>query len=341
MDKSNKNIKLGIFVILITAIFTYVVYKVSGGSGLISNSITVYAEFENVEGLLVGNNVRYAGVKVGTVKDISVKSDRVLLITMSLDQEVSQYMRSNAEADISTNGLVGNMLVNITPGAGNADFIKHQDTIGNKKNTDLSAVMNTLSDTNDKIAKITDALLEITEKINNGSGSLSQLINDGTLADNLKQTTRNLSITSSHIRTSTDSINAMINGASNGEGNLGYLFKDNSLKTQMSQLSNNLDSLLNDRVQPIMNNLEVSSMSISKTSKELESIISELDKNDGLLGTMLGDTAISNDLKYTLENLNQGTQKFDESMEALQHHWLLRGFFKKKEKEAKKAKEKK
>ncbi len=337
MDRSKNYVKLGIFVILISIIFTFVIYRVSGGQGFFNSTITIYADFENVEGLLLGNNVRYAGVKVGTVTDIDVKSDKLLTVTMSLDKEVQAYMKSNAEADISTNGLVGNMLVNLTPGKGDAAFIQNGDIIMNKKNIELTEMLGTLSTTNDKIAQITDALLEITNKINNGTGSISQLINDGSLVKNLNATTYNLSMTSRNIRASADSINHMIAYASNGGGNLGYLFKDNTLKNQMSNLSNNIDSLINDRAEPIMKNLETSSETIARTSKELESIINEIEKGEGLMGTLLNDSTITNDLKKTINNLNNGTQKFDESMEALQHHWLLRGFFKKKEKEAKKA----
>ena len=341
MDRSSKNIRLGIFVVLISIIFTFVIYRVSGGGGLISNTITVYVDFENVEGLLTGNNVRYSGVKVGTVKDIRVKSDKLLTVTLSLDKDVQEFMKLNTEADISTNGLVGNMLVNLTPGEGDAPLIKDGDFIVNKKQIELSEMLGTLNSTNDKIAQITEALLEITEKINNGSGSIAQLINDGSLAQNLTTTTRNLSQTSRNIKASTDSINNMIAYTSEGKGNLGYLFMDNSLKTQLEGLSENIDSLINDRAEPIMKNLELSSESIAKTSKDLQSIVEQIESGEGLMGTLMKDTAITNDLKNTISNLNDGTQKFDESMEALQHHWLLRGFFKKKEKEAKKAEEKK
>jgi phospholipid/cholesterol/gamma-HCH transport system substrate-binding protein len=341
MDSSNRYIKLGIFVILISVIFTFLIYKVSGGRGLINNSITIYAEFSNVEGLLVGNNVRYAGVKIGTVEDIKVMSDRVLMVEMSLDKTATDYMQNDAEADISTNGLVGNMIVNITPGKGSGEAIKDGDTIKNKISVELTEMLGTLSDTNDKIAQITDALLEITQKINSGTGSIAQLINDGSLATHLNTTIQNLSVTSRYLKVSTDSIYGMIADASEGRGNLGYLLRDTSLKYQIMHLSENLDSLVNERVEPIMGNLERSSLSLVNTTNELESIIRKIEKGEGLMGSVLKDTSITEDLKKTMENLNRGTQKFDESMEALQHHWLLRGFFKNKEKEAIKAGEKK
>ena len=255
---------------------------------------------------------------------------------MSLDKDVATYMKSSAKADISTNGLVGNMLVNITPGDGEARLIKDGDVILKKEKVELTDMLETLSTTNEKITQITEALLEITSKMNNGSGLISQFINDENLAKNLKATTQNLYITSRNIKSSTDSVNNMIIGAMEGNGNLGYLLKDNSLKTQIDELSGNLDSLINDRAEPIMRNLELSSEAIANTSLELESTIKDLQNKDGLVGAVLKDTTITQNLKNTLNNLNKGTQKFDESMEALQHNWLLKGFFKKKKKAAEK-----
>ena len=43
-----------------------------------------------------------------------------------------------------------------------------------------------------------------------------------------------------------------------------------------------------------------------------------------------------NSLKSTLKNINEGTDKFNQNMEALKHNFLTRGYFKKLEREEKK-----
>ena len=340
MDKSGRNIRLGFFVILISVIFTYMIYRVSGGSGFINNNITVYANFHNVEGLLTGNNVRYSGIKVGTVSEIIVKSDSVLTVVMSLDRDVMKYVKTNSEADIGTNGLVGNMLVNITPVKGEAPLIKAGDYIKAKKTVEISEMIGTLANTNDKIELITQALLEITQKMNQGEGTIAQLINDRELAENFMKTSSNLAESSRQIKSSIQDISTLIDGVENGDGTLGYLFKDNSLKEEMTRLSGNLDSMILDRTVPILENLEKTSVSIKSVGEDLEKIVSDIQSEEGLINGVLLDKEVADNLKGAIKNLNDGTDKFDESMEALQHHWLLRGFFKKKEKEAKKKAEK-
>ena len=301
----------------------------SNGGSFLNNSLTIYAKFENVEGLLIGNNVRYAGANVGTVTDIEMISDHALMVTLSLDKGIKDYMKSNAEADITTNGLVGNVLINITPSHSEAPAIKDGDIIKNKETVELADMITTLSATNEKISQIAESMLQIAQKMNDGDGTISQLLNDNNLADNLKSATHNLSIASQNIMMSTNNVNSLISDVTQGEGNLGYLLKDNSIKDQISLMSNNMHSLINERTEPILKNLESSSTSIYNTSTELESIITNLDNNEGLLGTLMNDEKIVDDIKNSIDNLNGGMQKFDESMDAVQKNWLLRRHLKK------------
>jgi phospholipid/cholesterol/gamma-HCH transport system substrate-binding protein len=61
-----------------------------------------------------------------------------------------------------------------------------------------------------------------------------------------------------------------------------------------------------------------------------------LNDSSKALGSLLHDTQLADDLKTILKNLNAGSQKLDEDLEALQHNFLLRGFFRKKAKQEKK-----
>ncbi|KKX50634.1 hypothetical protein [Sphingobacterium sp. IITKGP-BTPF85] len=65
----------------------------------------------------------------------------------------------------------------------------------------------------------------------------------------------------------------------------------------------------------------------------------KLSSKDNAIGTLINDPAVGNELREAVRNLNNSTAKLDQNMEALQSNFLLRGFFKKKDKEAKKAAE--
>jgi phospholipid/cholesterol/gamma-HCH transport system substrate-binding protein len=58
----------------------------------------------------------------------------------------------------------------------------------------------------------------------------------------------------------------------------------------------------------------------------------KLNSNKSAVGVLLSDEAAGANIQKTLANLQSGTKKLDENMEALQHNFLLRGFFKKRTK---------
>jgi phospholipid/cholesterol/gamma-HCH transport system substrate-binding protein len=47
---------------------------------------------------------------------------------------------------------------------------------------------------------------------------------------------------------------------------------------------------------------------------------------------LLHDEQAASNLKITLQNLQSGTKKLDEDLQAIQHNFLFRGFFRKKAK---------
>ena len=100
-------------------------------------------------------------------------------------------------------------------------------------------------------------------------------------------------------------------------------------------------SLTNDLVSDtiIFNRLRNTVTQLQEVAQSAQAAVSKVDKATiGLnnsstpLGVLLTDAKAAEDLKSTLNNLNMGSKKLDEDLEALQHNFLLRGFFRRKEK---------
>jgi phospholipid/cholesterol/gamma-HCH transport system substrate-binding protein len=66
---------------------------------------------------------------------------------------------------------------------------------------------------------------------------------------------------------------------------------------------------------------------LSNASQNIKRSVNDPSSTVGLL---LNDKETASDIRATIRNLQAGTQKLDENMEALQHNFLLRGFFRKK-----------
>lgn len=335
-NKKSSTVKLGLFVTVAIILFTSAVYYIGNKQNLFGSTFTISALFENINGLQPGNNVRYAGINVGYVDKITIENDTLIKIDLLIQEEVREFIKTDAIASISTDGLVGNMIVNIAPGSAGGAKVKDKDLIQSLTNVKTNDMMNTLGKTNENIALLTENLLELTNRMNNGSGSIPMLLNDAQVAEdlhftikNLRQTSHDLSVFGREIDKTWAQINA-------GQGIVGYLLNDTTLTNKIDRITQHIDTLVHYRTTPIIDNLEKSSKEITVASEKVQSILNEIDLNQGLAFTLLKDSTVSADLTKTMNNLNEGTELFNETMEALQHNFLVRGFFKKKAKKEKK-----
>jgi phospholipid/cholesterol/gamma-HCH transport system substrate-binding protein len=77
---------------------------------------------------------------------------------------------------------------------------------------------------------------------------------------------------------------------------------------------------LSETANRVVDNLQTASRNLTQSMNDPASPV----------GLLLNDKATAADIRATIKNLQAGTQKLDENMEALQHNFLLRGFFRKK-----------
>jgi phospholipid/cholesterol/gamma-HCH transport system substrate-binding protein len=109
--------------------------------------------------------------------------------------------------------------------------------------------------------------------------------------------------------------------------------------TAGSAFVNNGDTLTSRQpieTDQILASLKISADNAAIITANLADISSRITHGKGALGKLLHDTSLSSNISATVRHLNSSTQKLDENMEAAQHNFLLRGFFKKKEKEKQK-----
>ena len=133
---SGEKLKLGLFVIIGLLLFTVAIYLIGERQNLFGKNDLISVKFSNINGLKKGNNVRYSGINVGTVESISMLNDSIIKVDLLIEKTMITHIKKDAIATIGTDGLVGNMLVNIIPGKGNAvnvnpgGFIKSYTKIG-------------------------------------------------------------------------------------------------------------------------------------------------------------------------------------------------------------------
>lgn len=89
----------------------------------------------------------------------------------------------------------------------------------------------------------------------------------------------------------------------------------------------------------IIQSLSVTALNAEVITDQLAEIMVNINQGQGTLGMLIQDTTIAKNINSTIINLKQSSKGLNQNMEAAKNNFLLRGYFKKKEREAEKAKE--
>lgn len=322
MEKTDQQkIRLGLFIIIGSLFFLAAIYFVGNKQNLFGNTSNLKAVFGNVSGLQVGNNVRYAGMDIGTVKSIEMVNDTTINVSMAIEDKMLTHIKKDAIATIGSDGLVGNMIVNIIPGKGNAQAVVAGDVLQSYSRASTDEMLKTLDVTNKNAALLTADLLKITNEINQGKGTVGVLLKDSLMSKDLKETIYNLKETTHGTAESVANLNKMILSL-NQEDNVIGLLKDKDVALKMKN---------------IITNLEKSSGEIDKVVTNLNATVVNIKDGKGALNYLSNDENLVKKIDSTMTNLNDASTKLNENLEALKHNFLFKGYFKKQAKE--KAKE--
>ena len=114
MNNSMVETLIGAVVIVIAGAFLTFAYNMPGmGQG--TRGYLISAEFDNVEGVNVGSDIRMAGIKIGTVTAQSLNPENFqALITMSIDPAVQ--LSDDTSAKVTAEGLLGSKFIALEAG---------------------------------------------------------------------------------------------------------------------------------------------------------------------------------------------------------------------------------
>jgi len=185
-------VRLGLFVAGGLALFVLAIFIIGKQKNLFNPVFKLTTTFYNVSGLQVGNNIRFSGITVGTVDNISIVNDSTVKVELLIRREVRQFIKSDSEVAIGSEGLIGDRLLVISQGSFDAPLAREGEQLESVEPVETDAIMSSLKVTAENAEIITQELAEIMMKINSGDGTLGRLIQDTTIARNIDQTIINL-----------------------------------------------------------------------------------------------------------------------------------------------------
>lgn len=318
-DSPNKHaVLVGVFVVVGLVFLLAGILIVGNLRETFNRKMELVSLFDDVSGLQPGNNVWFSGVKVGTVSNMEFFGKSQVEVRMNVAIKAQQYIRKDAKVKISSDGLIGNKILVIYGGTDVFAEVVEGDTLEVEKTFTSEDMINTAQENNKNLLAITNDIKTITKKLAAGEGSIGKLLDDSLLYTNI-----------------TGTIVSLQKASVKAQQMLGSLADFSSGLTKKGTLANELTT---DTV--VFRSVKASVLALQQIADTASVFIATLKKAGSnpntAVGVLLHDEQAGASLKAALSNLESSSKKLDEDLEAAQHNFLLRGYFKKKAKAAEK-----
>ncbi|RNC65675.1 MlaD family protein [Proteiniphilum sp. X52] len=308
MKNTKKALRLGIFVAAALILFVVAVYLIGSKGNLFSPTKDVFSSFKDIRGLVEGNNVRFAGINVGTVKNIRIISDTSVVVTMSIREDYSKYIYKNSKVQIGQEGLMGGKIVLISSGTPEAGVIEDNDFLAVAEGLDVQGMIAQAQTMLREATQTVSNLNSVTDKINEGDGDIARLLNGNDL-------TTQLGIAARKLNSSMSDVNEITRKVSNGQGDLGKLISDDAITDQLSG---------------IMENLYATSVKADGVVGELQQTAHAINYGEGVLPRLLHDKELGLSVDTALTRVDKGVFEVTRAAETIADSWIFRLFSKKK-----------
>ena len=198
MDTTSQGykIRLGVFILLGMLLFAAVLFIIGRKNNLFTPVFSISASFNNVSGLQTGNNIRFSGITIGTVDDITIVNDSTVKVVLVIKSNVRNFIKADSKAVIASDGFIGDKLVIISQGSSESPIVKEGQLLESEGPVETGEIMASLQISAANAEVITEQLAEVMVKVNSGNGTLGRLIQDPTIANNLSQTMQNMKTSS-------------------------------------------------------------------------------------------------------------------------------------------------
>ena len=314
---NRKAITVGVFLALGLLVFLLGIFTLGGQQKSFAKEIRLNAVFDDVSGLKKGNDVWFSGVKIGTISTIRFGNNAKVDVTMRIDEKIQQFIHTNSGVKIGSDGLIGNKLITIDGGSASAPVVHDGTILKVDKVTSTDDMLKTLQSNNQNLLAITSDFKQLSHQILQGKGTVGALLADNDMAVQLKASMRNLQAATSSAATLAVQLNQFSNKMNTKGGLADKLLTDTATFNRIKVAAGAL--------QQAANNASVLTDNLNKASNKLNS-------TDNIMGVLLNDPQGAAKVQTTLNNLQAGSVKLNDDLEAAQHNFLLKGFFKKKAK---------
>ena len=322
----NTEIIVGVFLLSSMAVLLGMVIFFAGKRQAFEERFKIQTRFSRVAGLETGAAVRLSGINVGKVASIDFDRSGAVLVRMEILGKYQEWIRTNSKAHITTAGLLGDKVIDISVGGLDAEVLEENSILPSEDPIDvaelielarpaiadlevtisnLATLTTGLSEGRDRFKSIVENVSSIVEKVDRSEGLLGMLITDRNAADDFSVLMTKARGTAEHAEVAAKSLAVFT--------------------ADLPELSSKVQVSV-DRVEAILGNFQDGSQSFKEAMESLPGIMekggSALDEASAIIRNV---KEASTDLPEITSRGRRVVRSADELLTAVGRNRLIRG----------------
>jgi phospholipid/cholesterol/gamma-HCH transport system substrate-binding protein len=300
-------LKVGSLIVVAVLVMGIALYKLGQAVNLFAKRYQLTAFLKEAGGLRVGGSVMVAGQLAGTIKEIEllpVDNDtlRNVRILVGIDLKLQEQVRGDSRARVKTLGLLGDKIIDISPGTPRTMALQDGDTLRVEQALDYDQIIAKAASAVDDVVGLTKDMRTLTKSLVSGKGTIGQLLTNPALYNQLESTLG---------RT-----NALLARVQNSRGTLARFLDDPRLYDEMVGAVGGVDSMLvamrsrNGSIGRLLTDTTLYTQGVA-TMQHMAAIAANADTlmqgmaaGRGMAGKMLTDDALYSSLQKLVDDFS-------------------------------------
>ena len=325
-------LKVGILTLASLAVLAAAIFLITGQTGFFASTMFIRTYLRDAAGIQSGAPVRLAGVDVGNVTQVNFTGrpelSQSIEIVMEVNRRYEANLRSDSEASLAAEGLLGQRYINISPGRPESPPVGPDGIVPFRETPEFSELVGGSRDLLDNLNVLTSKINAIIATVESGEGTIGKLIYDDSFYRRLDAIAEGGESLFSGVTTGKGTLGRLLSSEElydhanaavakledvltkieSGEGTLAKLIHDPSLYQNADQMVT--------RASLLMDNVNKGEGTLGKLAQEeelyqrlnsavagLDALLAGMRNGEGTVGRLLHDPSLYSNLNSTSEEV--------------------------------------
>jgi len=316
---------VGIFVVFIALLLLSTIIIIGRGKHWFEKYNTYYTTFDESYNLQVGADVKLFKTNIGKVKAITVENKvKVKLVIL---QKYESRIHTNTLATVESPTLIGSEYISIIPGSGDTPLLPQEGEIPSKAKKSISDLIAEfeVEKTIKKLVQAIQDIAEFTQTLKDPQGPLLSAI------ENVNKITQHIEVITKRIEDGDGTLGNLLASTQLLDDILLRLKSVGKILAYLQEASSKAPGTM-DQVQTNLAGVEDLTMGLTKSMAILKDILAEIEANMPTIKAILENVEkgsqdvpeITTSTARGIQEIRDGVEKVDKVFQSLQKNILVR-----------------